>query len=400
MAGGDPGRGPAALLPADPARLWTDGPDTAAAAALWTATVGRRVAVPETLLAEAARAVRTDWPAARSLPAVLDPAVAPELSRDLDWTVRGDRCVPVDGKADGFTARSLIGAVAVTAWLAHRLPVGDPLRAALPAALTAVRDRLAHPELILDLGRYVSLPAFQKVAGTPTATGEGFERYGAVIMATHDSQPAPGIRTALLDAAGEDPYLPALRTDGEVPFPAEAALRIARADSFGALLADPGDPVAGERGKDGTWWPQDPSRSVPDLVAEVAAEHGLGADAAALYLMLLAMPDPTDRNTARWTGWRPARMKAARAELAAGDLVVEADRTRAGRRLFLPGGWLERRSPQLPMEAWKVPLFDLTGGPSAPIGVTVPTEPAAQLYRRARQRLLDGDLPRFEELRA
>ena len=87
-----------------------------------------------------------------------------------------------------------------------------------------------------------------------------------------------------------------------------------------------------------------------NLVAEAAEAHGLGADAAALYLMLLALPDPTDRNCARWTGWKPARLKAARAELAATDLVVEAKRARAGRTLFLPGGWLELQGPHLPLE--------------------------------------------------
>ncbi|WP_329572157.1 DNA-binding protein [Kitasatospora sp. NBC_01266] len=390
----------ASLLPAEPARLWSQGPDVDAAAELWNAELGRRIAVPEALLAEAARAVRTNWAASRALAAVLDPAGAAALSTDLAWTVRGDRCVPVEQGATGFTADILVGAVAMTAWLAHRLPAGDPLRAGLPAALEAVRARLANPELILDLGRFVSLPAFQRVAGPPTEVGEGFERYGAVIMATKDTQPAPGIRTALLDAAGEDPYLPALRLDGAVPFPAEAALRLARAASFAAQLAEPGEPAAGGRGADGTWWPQDPSRSVPDLVAAVSQRHGLGPDAAALYLILLGMPDPTDRNTARWTGWRPARLKAARAELAGTDLVVAATRSRAGRSLFLPGGWAELRSPQLPLETWKLPMLEALGGQSAPLGVLVPVEPAQALYRRAWQRLLDGDLPRFEELRA
>ncbi|GAA4876697.1 DNA-binding protein [Kitasatospora terrestris] len=386
----------AALLPADPARLWTEGPDVAAAAQVWNDKVGRRTAVPEALLAEAVRAVRTGRQARELLGAVLDPAGSPELTEDLEWTVRGDRCVPVENRP-GFTAATLVGTVAMAGWLAHRLPAGDPLRAALPAALAAVRDRLAHPDLLLDLGSYVSLTDFRKVAGTPTEVAEGYERYGAVIMATHDLQPAPGIRTALLDAAGEDPYLPALRANPAALFPAEAALRAVRSAGFEALLADPGDPAAGERGQDGTWWPQDPSRSAPDLVAAAGEKHGLGADAATLYLMLLAQPDPTDRNTARWTGWRPARLKAARAELAATDLVVQATRSRAGRTLFLPGGWSEQRSPRLPLETWKLPL--LSDGGDA-LGVLLPAEPAAALYRRAWQRLLDGDLPRFEELKA
>lgn len=384
----------AALLPADLEQLWTGGPDAEAAARVWNELIGRRVAVPEALLAEAGRAVRTEFSARQALAAVLDPAATRELTEDLVWAVKGDRAHPTDPTRTGFTAATLVAVVTMAGWLAHRLPAGDPLRSTLPAALDAVRARLANPDLLLDLGRYVSLSGFRRIAGAPTETGQGYERYGAVLLSTHDDQPAPAIRTALLDAAGEDPYLPVLRADGAQPFPAETALKAAGSADFAALLADPGDPAAGERGADGTWWPQDPSRSVPDLVAAVTERHGLGADAAVLYLMLLAMPDPTDRNTARWTGWKPARLKAARAELAASDLVVQATRTRAGRTLFLPGGWSEQSSPRLPLETWKLPMFD-----STPSSAQVPGESAAALYRRAWQRLLDGDLPRFEELR-
>ncbi|MGJ6968270.1 DNA-binding protein [Streptosporangium sp. G11] len=391
-----------ALLPERPAALWTDGPDVAAAARVWNARVGRRAAVPEWLVGEATRAVRGWWEPSRALPALLDPASAPELGKDLRWQVKGDRVAPADGGDTGFTHFTLISAVALTAWLAHRLPSGDPVRAGLPAVLAAIRERLAHPDLLLDLGEYVDLPGFRKVAGAPTEVAGGWERYGAVIMATHDDRPAPGLRVALLDDSGNDPYLPALRAltgNPERPFPAELALRTARDPRFEALLAGPGDPVAGERAADGTWWPQDPSRSVPALLSQVAGEYGLGQDAAALYLALLAMPDPTDKNVTRWTGWKPARFKAARAELAATDLVVEASRTRAGRSLFLPGAWTELKTPNVPLERWKLPLLDLVAGESAVLGTIVPAEPAADLYSRAWRRVRDGDVPRFEELR-
>ncbi|MFF4653228.1 DNA-binding protein [Streptomyces sp. NPDC001380] len=388
----------AALLPADPERLWSDGPDTAAAAAVWAERVGRRAAVPEWLVGEAVRSLRPFRDAGVVLPALLDPSADPGLTRDLRWEVRGDRAVPA-GDGSGFTAHVLADTVAAAAWLAHRLPVGDPARAALPAVGRLLRERLAHPGLLLDLGRYVSLPAFRRAAGAPSETGPGFERWGAVVLATRDDRPAPAVRPDLLDAVGGDPYLAALRGTEQEPFPVEAALRTALSDGFAALLADPGDPAAGERDADGTWWPQDPTRSVPDLVAEAAAAHGLGADAAALYLVLLAMPDPTDRSTARWTGWKPRRLKAARAELAASGLVVEADRSRAGRSLFLPGGWAVLRTPQLPVEQWKLTMFGLAEGQGRPPGAVTPLEPAAALYRRAWQRVLDGDGPRFEELR-
>ncbi|NXY97872.1 DNA-binding protein [Streptomyces sp. BR123] len=390
----------AALLPADPARLWTDGPDVAAAAELWNRRVGRRTPVPEWLLAETTRAVRTSWPTHRALAAVLDPEASPALGTDTEWKVRGDRVEPVTPGGEPFTRTVLTDTLAVTAWLAHRLPAGHPVRAALPPVLTAVRQRLAAPGLLLDLGYFASLPDFRKTAGTPTETAEGHERYGAVVMATGDDRPRPALRTALLDSTGSDPYLPALRGDDQQPSSAETALRCVHEPRFASLLADPGAPAAGTADKDGTWWPQDPGRSVPELVAEVRAAYGLGADAAVLYLMLLAMPDPTDRNTARWTGWKPARLKAARAELAATDLVVTAARTRAGRTLFLPGPWADMASPNLPVEQWKLPMYEgLAPGGSPVLRVLVPAEPAADLYRRAWQRVTEGDVPRFEELK-
>ncbi|MEU4083201.1 DNA-binding protein [Streptomyces aureus] len=389
----------AALLPADPARLWTEGPDRAAAAEVWNSRVGRRAAVPEELLGEAVRAFKYgQWQPRQALPAILDPAGEPRLTRDHEWVVEGDRVKSVDKVNPGFSGQVLIGFVGLAAWLAHRLPAGDPIRAALPAALASVRERLAHPGLMFDLGRYISITDFRKTAGAPTEVGKGFERYGAVVLATHDDQPSPALRVSLLDEAGQDPYLPALRVGDQRPYHVEVALGLARSARFEALLADPGDPAAGERGKDGTWWPQDPTRSVPDLVIEAAKEYGLGEDAAALYLMLLAMPDPTDRMTARWTGWKPARLKAARAELAATGLVVEATRTRAGRSLFLPGGWVVPKAPRVPLEQWKRPLYeDLLWRDEALLGVIAPAEPVADLYRKAWRLVQEGGGPRFED---
>ena len=390
----------AALQPEEPARLWTHGPDVEAAAEAWNRLVGRRTAVPEALFGEAVRAVKTGWEPSLSLPAVVDPAAAPDLTVDLKWKVERDRVQQVDNKAVGFTERAFVGALAMAAWLAYRLPAGDPIRAGLPATLAAVRARLASPDLMLSLGSYADLPAFRKLAGAPTEVGTGYERYGAIILATHDDQPVPAVLPPLLDAAGGDAFLPALRPRDEHVPAIEVALRLVRDARFEALLADPGDPMAGARGADGTWSPQDPTRSVPDLVGAVAKEHGLNEDAAALYLMLLTLPDPTDRNVARWTGWRPARLKAAQAELAGSELVVQATRARAGRSLFLPGGWNELRSPHLPLEQWKLPLLTTLLPTATPVfGVVVPGEPVESLYRRAWQRVLDGDGPRFAELK-
>ncbi|WP_399892292.1 DNA-binding protein [Streptomyces sp. BBFR51] len=393
----------AALLPTEPSRLWTDGPDVARAAEVWNARLGRRTPLPEDVLHDAVRTVEpVGWAPADALRGFVDVAAEPRLTQDLTWTFGSYYLEPAQ-KTPGFDGNVLKGSVAMAAWLAHRLPSGDPIRAALPGVLTALRDRLARPGLLLALDRRgVDWEAFRRAAGEPTETGEDFVRHGAVLLGTEGPDPVPAVRPALLDATGHDPHLAALFT-GERPNAQETALRLVHDRPFAELLADPGNPMAGERDENGLWWPQDPARSVPGLVGEVAKRYGIGEDAAVLYLMLLAMPDPTDRNTARWTGWAAqrggtARLRAARAELAATDLVVEGSRSKAGRSLFLPCGWTQLPNPHLPLERWKLPLYDLLDGENPVLGAVVPFRPVAGLYREAWQRVLDGDEPRLDEL--
>ncbi|GGX07241.1 DNA-binding protein [Streptomyces malachitofuscus] len=392
----------AALLPDDPSRLWTDGPDAARAAAIWNERLGRRAPVPEEVVHDAARTVvPRGWAPVPALYGFVDLRTEPRLTRDLTWTPGRYRPEAVEG-TPGFDGEALKGAVPLAAWLAHRLPAGDPVRAVLPGVLTAIRTRLAHPELLVGLDGTIDAEAYRLAAGDPTETGDGFERYGAVVLGTGSSSPYAALRTALLDPAGNDPYMAAL-FPGQRPTVVQTVLRLLHDRAFAELLADPGNPVEGERDAEGMWWPQDPARSVPDLVMVVAKRYGIGEDAAVLYLMLLAMPDPTDRNTARWTGWGKqrggtARLRAARAELATTDLVIEGSRSKAGRSLFLPGAWTQLTNPHLPLESWKLPLYDLAEGQDPALGVVVPFRPVADLYRDAWQRIQDGDEPQPTEL--
>jgi hypothetical protein len=139
----------------------------------------------------------------------------------------------------------------------------------------------------------------------------------------------------------------------------------------------------------------DPRDAVPDVVGEVAQRHRLTPDAAAYYLQLLALPDPTDRNVMGWTGWSAGALKALRAELVTAGLVVEAKRDRAGRGVFLPGGWLALRAPNLPLEGWKRELYGDTDL-SSPVVLVL--RPVPELFAVAWRRVLDGDQPAFDSL--
>jgi hypothetical protein len=79
--------------------------------------------------------------------------------------------------------------------------------------------------------------------------------------------------------------------------------------------------------------------------------------------------------------------------------VIEAKRARAGRGVFLPGGWMEAKSPNLPVESWKTGLYGLAvpdGGRhlTGPLAKFLPLRPLPELFAAAWQRVQDGDVPR------
>jgi hypothetical protein len=377
-----------ALLPDDPAELWTTGPDTAAAARLWAERLGTLVRLPEDLSTDLAGM------GVGHAEAVLNPARTPWLTRttvfrpdkDGDLTAADPSAVP--------GSYALAGAVESLAALAYLLPYGHPLRAGLTDGLTALRRRLADPELLLDLGLGWTEKGgptsvqLRKVFGLPESGGadaDGVTRAGdtLVLRPWYSETEHVLIRPATLNGPDDSVFglLEGLLGEGRTT--SLRAVRTILGDDLARALA-----AGGPAG-----YAQDPTVSVPALVAEVASAHGLGADAAALYLQLLTLPDPTDRNCARWTGWKPARTKRARAELAASGLVVEAKRPRAGRTLFLPGGWRDLKAPALPAETWKEALYPVSDGDR-----TLPLVPVPELFARAWERVRAGDAPAYEQL--
>ncbi|WP_144125898.1 hypothetical protein [Catellatospora sichuanensis] len=367
------------LLPTDLGTLWRDGPAIGAFAAAWTERHGVRRPVRDELIVAIDKAGVDGSMNASDL---IHGIASPDTCRWLHGTVKG-----IDDED------VLVALAKCVPWLVYHLPADDPIRAALPRVVELAQARLADPGLSLPVGYIMEKKADAMLAatGATPVTGPDGVSAGAVLLPPDTGWRVVHLRPALLTGA-DDPVLHVLRAKLESHD--EGTFAALHALAGGQLARLVGYPVPA--GIDG--FAQDPTRSVPDLVARVAQERGLPADAAALYLQLLALPDPTDRNTALWTGWKPARLKAARAALAATDLVVEAKRPRAGRSLFLPGGWLALKAPHLPLERWKLPL--LIGGENGVSGldIVLPVAPAPQLFDLAWDRITAGDGPRFDEL--
>ncbi|MEU6888957.1 hypothetical protein ABZ918_27820 [Streptomyces viridosporus] len=383
-----------ALLPGDPGDLWTSGPDTDTAGRVWAERLAGVVRLPEDLAGELSLAGLPVGPVEE----VLNPHRTPWISRTtVQRPGKNGDLVPKDPAA--LPGRyDLAHAVTALAGLAYFLPYGHLLRAALPEGLAALRRRVADPGLLLDLGlewteKGSSTAAeLRKAYGLPATGGadaHGLTHVGEalVLRPWYGEQETVLVRPGALTGADDPVFALVEGLVGPGSGQGMQALRTILDDGLALALAAGTDPE-GPAG-----YAQDPSVSVPGLVAEVAEAHGLGEDAAALYLQLLALPDPTDRNCARWTGWKPARTKKARTELAATGLVVEAKRTRAGRTLFLPCGWLDLKSPALPVEIWKRGLYPIRGHSR-----TVPPMPVPELFTRAWDRVRAGDAPAYEEL--
>ncbi|GAA1799824.1 hypothetical protein GCM10009682_21850 [Luedemannella flava] len=356
-----------AAMPADPADLWRAGPDADGVARQWIERFGVVTPIADELLVEADRMLDDGAATIRAIarPTPADWLHTDGVSEPDDWSVttRAPSGAP-------FEEEHLLAVAVALPWLAYRLPAGDPVRAFLPTAYELVRERLRNGKLLVGAEEHER----EKVPPGMAALVEG-QRY--------EDEANYHLRPAALSGV-DDPAL------AFVDASLAACLRLLLSDGFAATMA-----ALGNESLPAGRFPQDPTASVPDLVAAVASGYGLDTDAAAYYLQLLALPDPTDKRVAEWNGWKPARLAAARKALAATDLVVGARRERAGRSVFLPGGWLAVKAPDLPIEAWKT---GLGADGSLPGGRILVTTTVPELFRAAWARVVAGDPPRYHSL--
>lgn len=396
----------AAALPDDPAELWRPGGVDAAVermAGVWRELLGELPAVDD----ETADALEADlglgevW--ARRLAGGYDaaedttvPAAGWELAAARQGRGVAVRAVPPAGpephhRTPVGLALTDIASALVWAWTDR--PVGDPDLAGAPALYERLRAELDRPELLLELSE-------SRVDDTPERIAERFgprrlpvaphPENPADPVTAYDSGPlvvcAPYGTAFLRPAAVTDPGT--WREVREVTGLAEDLDRLAPLLAGGGLARMMNRALSGAVPAGG--YEADPRLSCPELVARVAEALGVGGDAAALYLQLAALAAPTDRNVRRWNGWSTRRHAEVRAELLATGAVLEAKRARAGRTLFLPGGWTELKAPHLPLETVKLtthlvrPMWDKWI--RSPFVRVLPTAPLHEMFEEAWER--------------
>lgn len=347
----------------DPARI-VAGPDVEGIVKVWNDHVPHdegRPRLPPEVLVEASKAMGEDW----------------RLER-----LRG-------GKAPTMAD------LHVLLWFAYRLPRDSPMREWVADSLDDVRQALRATSTrvrIAEVGAYFAgaRARGRRSLGLPESQPGAPQREFALGELTLvEENGCDRIYVVPSQVTDWDTLLDQIRGLRRLPINSGPSweLELLVDDRLDRLIADLRTCEDAEH--------HDPRVSVPDVVDDVTSVLGLSEDAATYWLQLLALADPTDRNVRDWNGWTSPRRKKAGGELLDRGLVVEAKRARAGRSLFLPGGWLEAKPPHLPLEEWKAVPFALLDEPKvAPaLGVVVPFDPIADLFRRAWARWNDGDRP-------
>ncbi|MEC3920039.1 hypothetical protein [Nocardia sp. CDC160] len=349
----------AAGIPDDPAELWTEAGELAAAermAEVWNDIIGPRLHVPEDLTAEleATTSLHPNYALA-----LAHPGASPIAKTDTRCELRLYRdswlqVFQVGSHRQNFGRwnpyRDLATALA---WALTERPVGDPASTGIAELYERLHERLQAPKLLVTLSRTRVTPEH---FGPNTHDDAPYDRIvyddGLVIVDGHDWQRSIFLRPAAL--TDQEKLSASLRTCTDHGY-TEVAHDIRCEETLLTGLARMVERAATTPVAPGHY-EANPRQSVPELVQQVSAATGTTSDAAALYLQLLTLARPTDRNVRRWNGWTPAVHKKAQKELTSLGLAVEDKRPRAGRTAFIPGPWTENLpKPHLPMETAKLP---------------------------------------------
>lgn len=407
----------------NPADLWTNHQAAAQRfAENWLAHKPRRLEIPDRLQTEISNSCPYGLEMGPFLQALVDPRQHMLFDDSVRYTLHFDDYGDFEVKTEPedcevFSEDVVQAAVSTAMLLFYRLPVGDPARACVVSLIEASLQALQNRHLIFTLVNIYLTGSDEKVRqqmqaafGKPKKVQKN--QYGDTSLfddgigmgEVQGTSVTLRFRPAKLKTARQ---METLRNQvgtffdsPEVARTAMAglnAVEIIRSKPFGELKKRVHKTPVPEG-----HYEADPLLSVAALVKSVAKQLTLSEDAAAYYLQILSLPDPTDRNVKLWNGWSTAQVKAVAKELVAAELVIAAKRSRAGRSVFLPGGWEALKSPLPPLETWKMPLFGMTrdhyGRAAPPLSLILPLEPLHLLFARAWERVQSGDAPQYESV--
>ena len=397
-----------------------DGSAVDALAEAWLGVIGKRVAIPEDVVEDAAD-VKAPMQPSIALAMIANAAEAPELTTDgifaLDKAgeiIRVGKPEPLVGQstvADEspvFDLRVLETVLAYVPFLYGTLPVGHSLRMQAAVAYDLMRSRLNNPALWIDaesswMAEEAATAMDRVLEGLGGELLSGFDegstgrRLPGVVAIRNAQRVELRVHPATLDARAQTVVGKLTASIQAWGVSVTRTIEYARSDDLVAIVARIAKTPVLVGG-----WEQNPLASAPKLVDKVVNQLELSRDAAALYLQYLVLLWPTAKHLQQWNGWKPKQLEAALAELVDRDLILVAKRERAQRGHFLPGAWEALKSPHPPMESWKLPFYgtrNATGTPEPRFRRFQALAPFHQLFERAWNRIEAEDVPRYEEVK-
>jgi hypothetical protein len=390
-------------MPPNPDELWDRGlvPVAERIAQGWVHLFGRSVAIDEETLTQASRQLAIEYGLTDPLAMLANPndqrlTVEPPIEIKSGWG---------HGRATGecITAVSLRTVATAVPWVHQYVPAGHPLQAQAATALNTVWHRLQSPTLVLPLDTVAwpnAAAALRAMGAQPYRPPRGATVEGTVLeVGPILAAPVPGneyvrlwLRPAYLNSRLPEAAAAMIQTHGGALLNAVRFILSPGAASIaGRLVASPLAPGSFEA---------DPSKSVPGLVQHAAGALGVPEPSARLFLQILSLSAPTKVQIQKWNGWTATDLTKATKPLLDRGLVVSGQRSRSGRDVFLPGPWVEIAAPDLPVEAWKLPLYGAAGAERSagtPLDRLLPLIPLHDLFAMAWARWQSGDRPAFEE---
>lgn len=398
--------------------LWTDEGQKPLErlAAAWDKIVPKRLTLPPKLLDQLTDAFPYSVDRGAMVVALASPQSHPMFTADAEWTYYKDGYwthLWSDQKGETFDDSVLAASAIAIPFLSYHLPVGDAVRNDVPAIHQAALKCLQSPKLLVDFVQRHDYDSDDDDTGKKMlekALGKKSQKHNAGWMIdeglfvgyAEGYQAQFAVRPAKLKTEKDSERLKqmyGLLYDGEDAFEnwALESLQQIRSEGYQRIC----ERIKKTPVPDGQF-ESNPALSVPELVAEVEKKLKLSPEAATMYLQILTLPDCTTANVKLWNGWTTGAFNKAAKELAKQELVLEAKRSRAGRSCFLLGGWEALKLPHLPIETWKLPLYEITRNPTGqlntPLPRILPLVPVHELFETAWNRTQTGDAPGYEEV--